>query len=60
MDRVHENMLSAITSEYGPTETVKSLAACLRTWADQFSDERLKDLAIEYAEMADKLEAVIK
>ena len=59
MLRTHENMLSGIVSEYGPADTVKGLVYVLQTWADHYSDEGLKEKAIEYIEMAEKLEKVI-
>jgi hypothetical protein len=60
MLREHENMLSAVVVDYGPAGTVQGLVEVLRQWADQYSDMVVKEKAIEYAEWADKLEAMIK
>jgi hypothetical protein len=60
MLREYETMLSAIITQYGPTETVAGVASVLREWADHFSDLGLKEKAIEYVEMAEKLEELIE
>jgi len=52
-------MLSGIVSEYGPAGTVEGLVSVLQQWADHYSDEGLKEQAIEYIEMAEKLEKAI-
>ena len=49
-----------MVADYGPKETATSLVSVLRKFADNYSDAGLKELAVEYSEIAEKLEKAIQ